>query len=508
MDDAGNMQFAPEQPGEAAAEGRWKVLVVDDEPEVLAVTRLALSGMRFDGQPLELIEAGSGKEAVERMRRERDVALILMDVVMETEHAGLDAIRAIREELGIRDTRIVIRTGHPGQAPERHVVVDYDISDYKEKTELTAPKLFATVYTAMRQYREIRALAAARDAIASTAIATRGMLRERDPRRLGALLLEQLQTLYRAAPGNAGRRLSGVVIGGLDSLMPVALAGIGAFAPRVGDALTGPALLARLRALADDSWSTGPDRLEAAFAVGDGARVGLHLRGDGPLVHPDAKLLDILLGNADVAFENSHLLETLEQTQAEVVSMLAEAIEERSLETGQHVRRVAEYCALLGRLAGLPEEEVEVLRLAAPLHDAGKIAIPDAILNKPGCHTPEERGQMRRHAEIGERMFARSRQPVLRAAAIIAGQHHERWDGKGYPRGLAGEQIHIYGRIAALADVFDALASERCYKPAWPMPRIMEAITADRGRAFDPKLVDLLLGHLDEFLAIRARLPD
>ncbi len=202
------------------------------------------------------------------------------------------------------------------------------------------------------------------------------------------------------------------------------------------------------------------------------------------------------------------LQEEIRAVQEETIDLLGEAIEGRSRETANHVRRVAETAAFLGRGLGLPEQEVLLLRRVAPLHDVGKIAVPDAILCKPGRLDPREFEQVKRHAALGEELLSRSPRESLSAAAIIAGQHHERWDGAGYPRGLRGEEIHLYGRIVAVADVFDALANRRCYKEAWPTSRVVESFRDERGRQFDPLLVDLLLEGMEEVLSIQARFPD
>jgi len=182
--------------------------------------------------------------------------------------------------------------------------------------------------------------------------------------------------------------------------------------------------------------------------------------------------------------------------------------ESRSKETGNHVKRVAEYSYLLAKYYGLDEEECEKLKQASPMHDIGKWAIPDAILNKPGRFEPDERAIMETHAALGYEMLKHSQRPLLLCAAYVANEHHEHWNGNGYPRGLKGEAIHIYGRITAVADVFDALGSDRCYKKAWEDERIFALFKEERGKQFDPRLIDIFFEHLDEFLAIRERLRD
>lgn len=182
--------------------------------------------------------------------------------------------------------------------------------------------------------------------------------------------------------------------------------------------------------------------------------------------------------------------EDLDEARFEVLERLALAAEYRDDATGEHVKRVGRTAALLLCAAGVPEPEVELLRLAATLHDVGKIGISDSILLKPGRLTPREYETMKTHVGVSCRILSGSRSPLLQRSAEIAGSHHERWDGSGYPRGLSGERIPLSGRAVAIADVFDALANERPYKPAWSIDRAVAEILAQSGRHFDPRLVE------------------
>ncbi len=198
----------------------------------------------------------------------------------------------------------------------------------------------------------------------------------------------------------------------------------------------------------------------------------------------------------------------IEETQREVVFTMGSIGESRSKETGNHVKRVAEYTYLLAKYVGLPEKECEMLKQASPMHDIGKVAIPDAVLNKPGRFNEEERAIMDTHAQLGYDMLKYSNRSLLKMAATVAYEHHEKYNGTGYPNQTAGEDIHIYGRITALADVFDALGSERVYKEAWDDERIFKMFKEERGEHFDPKLIDIFFENLDEFLAIRDSMQD
>lgn len=202
------------------------------------------------------------------------------------------------------------------------------------------------------------------------------------------------------------------------------------------------------------------------------------------------------------------LKEEIEATQKELILMLGNVGENRSKETAAHVRRVAEYAKILAAAYGLSPSECETLWSTATMHDIGKVAIPDHILNKPGKLTEEEFEIMKTHAETGYSFFKNSSRPLLHAAAIVAHEHHERWDGLGYPRGLAGEDIHIFGRITAIADVFDALGTKRVYKKGWDIDEILTYFKEQSAKQFDPTLVELLLENVDQFLLINDTYQD
>ncbi|MFT7861142.1 MAG: HD domain-containing phosphohydrolase [Sulfurimonas sp.] len=226
-----------------------------------------------------------------------------------------------------------------------------------------------------------------------------------------------------------------------------------------------------------------------------------------PILNSEENIVEYIAIRQDIT-EIYNLQNEISETQREILEKMGELAESRSQETGYHVKRVAEYSALLAKLYGLDDEEVELLKMASPMHDIGKIAISDSILLKPGRLTEEEFEVMKTHAQKGHKLFVNSKRELLKAAAIVAHEHHEKYDGTGYPRGLKGEDIHIYGRITALADVFDALGSKRVYKEAWDDEKIFALFKQERAKQFDPVLVDLFFEYLDEFLVIRDRLQE
>ncbi|WP_028292426.1 HD domain-containing phosphohydrolase [Oceanobacter kriegii] len=230
------------------------------------------------------------------------------------------------------------------------------------------------------------------------------------------------------------------------------------------------------------------------------ARVRTHLE-----LHASRKLLrqNNLSLQRKVNLTEKRMMTELEQSQLEMIHMLTELMEFTSDETGRHIKRVAEISRLLAyHEPSLSSEDEDIIFHASPMHDIGKVFVPKEILNKPGKLSPSEYEIMKTHTEKAHQFLQTSSRKVLKAADIIAWQHHERWDGTGYPRGISGADIHIYGRIVAIADVFDALTHKRVYKEAWTTDDAIRYIEENRGSHFDPGLVDVFLQNADEFIAI------
>ncbi len=206
--------------------------------------------------------------------------------------------------------------------------------------------------------------------------------------------------------------------------------------------------------------------------------------------------------NRQLKTEVEHATKMLVQREKEALRVLSNAAEYKDPETASHVARVAHYSKLLAKHYGLDETEQEIIFYASPLHDIGKVGISDQILLKPGRLDAEENSIMQGHCEIGWKILESSENPYLKAGAVISYTHHEKFDGSGYPRGLKGEDIHLYGRITAIADVFDALTSHRPYKEAWPFDEALEYLKEQSGKHFDPALCELFFNEIDTVRSI------
>lgn len=494
----------------------WKVLIVDDEPEVHKITKLVLESVTFENQKVELLHAHSAAEAKELLHRQNKnapIAVAFIDVVMETDTAGLDLVKYIREEMDNHITRIILRTGQPGQAPEEAVIKDYDINDYKSKTELTSSKLKTTLYASLRSYRDIMTIDNHRVGLQKVLKAIGNVSSETNLRSLTSLILSEIATVLDleedamyctvlTAPGKADHQGQHFKV----------LAKAGKLFSELKEdeiCVLPPEVQALFQQAYQQKCSVQKGVEFVAYISNDmGEENLLYVRKSQPLSELNLHLLDIFIDNFVKAYTALTLKDEVEQSQSELVHILGEAVEVRSKETGSHVKRVGLISYILAKAYGLNRFDCELIKLASPLHDVGKVSIPDYVLNKPGQHDADERQIMQSHAEIGYNILSKSKSESLKTAALISLEHHEHWDGGGYPAGRMGNETNVMSRIAGLADVFDALGSKRCYKEPWPIEKIVDLIVGQKGKQFEPKLVDLLLANLDEIKMVRTLYPD
>ena len=602
----------------------WKIIIADDEADVHTLTKTVLKNYIYKNKTLEFISTYSGAETIEKVRDNEDIVLILLDVIMESDDAGLQVVKKIRDEFDNHLIQIVLRTGQAADIPENEVVMNYAINDYKEKTELTSKKLITTVTTAIRSYENILALEKTRNEIGMLNHDLKKLIGSFDKSVIASKVdlegnITYVSKAFCKAFGYEEEELIGRTHEFLrhkdqddDTLLSLKKSYLDN-TPWIGELMyitkTGSVFWAQLNRFAEydnnneflnftnifvnithqkevESLNYEVNGLLSTF---DEHVIASKTDVDGKILYVSAAFCKMSEYTKDELLDRNHsifkyknvsnefyeeLLETIakgevwrgeikdttkggkdywlyviitpeynikgeflcytaisqditpqkhieeanrkieilnteiEETQKEVVFRMGSIGESRSKETGMHVKRVAEYSKLLAKYIGMSESEQDILKLASPMHDIGKVAIPDAILNKPGKLTEEEFEVMKTHAQLGFEMLNTSDRRILKVAAIVAHEHQEKYDGTGYPQGLKADQIHIYGRITALADVFDALGSDRVYKKAWSDERIFEMLKNEKGGHFDPILVDVFFKHLPEFLDIRNRFKD
>jgi response regulator RpfG family c-di-GMP phosphodiesterase len=511
--DDDDMLFDDEAPAQGAAAGPapWDILIVDDEKSVHQVTELVMGDFTFDGRPLRFTHCYSAAEARALLDKPNQFALILLDVVMESEHAGLDLVRHIREELGNTTARIVLRTGQPGQAPQAYVLKTFDINDYREKTDLTHAKLSTVFYSALRAYRDLMRLERARSGLRRSIDAITHVCDSDNMRSFCSAVLDQASALLgHDGEGLCASRVNAYAAarqGESLKVLAVTPAYAGLRADETLDHLPVPVRHAFMRCMRERRDHHGDNWYACYYRTREGNESLLYMAFSEPIGDDERELLAMFSANVASTYEKLVQREESAATQQAIIDILGEALERRSAVAGAHVERVGEIAGMLACAAGLSPALIRQIRQAAGLHDIGHSGVPDTVLNTPGTLNDEQWALMRSHCQTGRDMLARSNQPVLQLAAAIAYEHHERWDGSGYPRGLPGERTSIAGRITALADFVDAMVSPRCYRPAWTLEHTLEQVRLESGRRFDPALVSLLLAETEALRALYARLP-
>jgi len=489
----------------------WKVMIVDDEESIHDITKRVLYDFEFEGKKLSFISAYTKEEAKQLIRDNPDTGAVLLDVMMHGEKAGLEIARYIRNIAKNHFARIILRTGQPYEAPEEMIFREYDINDYREKTELTAIKLHTAMISALRAYRDIKLIDNNRRGLEWIIESSGAMLETQPVQKLAAKVLSQLRTILRANSDQQIERAGFVALRQAEGELYI-MAATGSYSSAVGQRVQDSVsreLWASLEMVRQDKCSLYVDNyLIQYFSSKHGNESFVYLDDCKDFEEWERNLVDIFGMNVSVAIDNALLNTEIEETQKEIMISLGEMSEARSIETGNHVKRVARYSKLLALRYGLSEEEADIVYMASAMHDVGKMAITDSILSKPGKLTSAEFETIKTHSTIGYGVMKNSNRTIMRAAATIAMQHHEYYNGKGYPHGLKGDAIHLYGRITAIADVFDALGRDRTYKKAWPLERIVEYFKTVKGEQFDPGLVDIFLAHLPEFQKISEAFPD
>ncbi len=497
--------ISDDEDDEEEDEKKWKILIVDDDLLVHDTTKLVLSSFRFEDKGMLLLHAQSSSEAKKMLKEHPDVAVVFLDVVMETEDSGLQMVKYIRETLKNHLIRIILRTGQPGQAPEEKIIVAYDINDYKTKTELTVQKLYTSLITALRSYRDLIKIERNRKGLKHIITSSSKLFEPTSLKRFTYGLLTQLSALFEFDEQVYYHRTSGLAaVHQEGSLTIIAANGeFGNFVDQEAERVLPYHILNLMkqasrerRSLFAQNYFVGYYRslgIIENFIIFD----HLNLKDE-----TNRELLELFSTNISIAFDNIYLNQKIINTQKEIIMRLGEVVENRSHETGSHVKRVSSYTELMCELMGFDEDKCNSMKLTAPLHDIGKIGISESILNKPAKLDADEFNTIKSHTTIGYDILANSDIDFINEAADIALKHHENWDGTGYPTGLKGDQIPIESRIVAFVDVFDSLSQKRVYKEAWKIEEITKYMKEQRGKKFDPKVVDLFFENYENFKEI------
>ena len=497
----------------APARASRRVLIADDDPVQRKLTRLRLGDAGFD-----IVEAADGRAAVELARSWRPDAVV-SDVLMPRMD-GFDVCRRLRADPELRDVRIVLASSAFVDDEDRELARRAGADDYVvREPDLTAlvdalqGALSGDAPTAPERsarYEELHSERVAQMA-AAKGVESAELAVQADMQRAQLMVFAGIsETLGRASSAETAlgevlarcleaTGLVGAAIHMVDRdtgrLLPRAVAGM---RPRIG--------LERLReALETRRPEVTGDTVAAPLRQGNDTLGVVAMCCDGPIDGERVALVAALAAQIAQAVALARTQAELVSSREQTIIRLVRAIELRDVGMAEHTRRMSGLCALLADLHGFDHAAREQLRVASLMHDIGKVAIPDSILLSPEPLSTEDFELVKRHTEIGHELLSGSGSPLLDLAATIALTHHERWDGGGYPRGLRGSDIPVESRIAAIADVFDALTSDRVYRPRVQVRRAIAMMIEGRGTHFDPDLLDQFIDSLDAVVAVGTR---
>lgn len=451
----------------------WKILLVDDDKLVHLYIEEALKGLKFEDKPINLFHAYNLDQAKEFLIINTDIAILVSDLVMEKDLAGLELINYVRNDLNNRSIRIILETARPEKAPEDITVATYDINLYLDKRELNEVKLRTAVLTSLRSYRDIILLEKGVKGLEKII---------RDPHEF--VFIEDIYSFLKECYKKIEKFIE------YYSITNDFKIGIKYKNFIIGD-------------LFEENFdSTDKNTIKKQFEYKGEKNILLvkFMHNINPI---EKGIISVFIDNLYLTFISSSYFINMNNSYKEIIYKLSDVIEARSGETGAHVRSVAEISYIIGKTYGMEEKRLDILKLASPLHDIGKIGISDAILNKPDKLTEEEFEIMKEHTVIGYNILKDSKWEVFEIASKIALQHHEKWNGEGYPFGLKGEDILLEARIISIADVFDALTQDRVYRKAWSFDKAVNYLNSLKGIAFDPELIDIFNAKLDEIKKIK-----
>ncbi|WP_353093789.1 HD domain-containing phosphohydrolase [Tissierella praeacuta] len=495
--------------------GPWKVLIVDDDNFIHRMLKEVNKNLVFEDKGIMFYSAYTSSEAIEILKENEDVALVLVDVFLEDRDTGLNFVKYIREDVKDFDIRLVLMTGKGSNILQDKIILNYDINGYENKSDLFSKKMKTVILSSLRSFRDIIRIKNHRESMEKV-VSYISKLYEKDT--INDFLISSLYYLSSLINQCKGLGSENCPINSFVGVKQdkthtfTIIGGTGKYRNlidnKVEENISDNDFIKVSKINKGGDHELFDDCYIARYKSTAGNEAIIFIERYENIDCIDIELLNVFHKSISATFDNLCLNLEIEETQKEILYTLGEVTEARSEETGSHVKRVSKYCQLLAEKYGLSQREIMLIANASPIHDIGKVAIPDKILLKPGKLTKEEFNIIKTHTTIGYNLLKNSKREILKAAAIVAHEHHERYDGGGYPRGLKGEEIHIYGRISAIADVFDALGSPRVYKKAWIINDILNYFKDQSGKHFDPKLVDILFNNLDEFMEIKEKYSD
>ncbi|BAO29527.1 HD domain-containing phosphohydrolase [Sulfuritalea hydrogenivorans] len=488
----------------------WKIVIADDDRDIHLTTRMVLKDFEFQGRGLEFLHAYDGDTACELIKANPDTAILLLDVVMERPDAGLTAVRRIRDELGNRMLRIILRTGQPGHAPEREVVLKYHINDYKSKLELTVDKLYTSLVSALRSFEDLQAIESHRVGLVKVLDAASNM-DFRSQNLFVSGLLTQLGTLLGVSREDLLLLIRRRHEDGRDVVMAAVSGRNPVMGAKIEDLLDAEALHYLARVFSSGVPHVGEKHSMFLVPLPDLMDVAVYIGGTRRIDESELELMTVFCRKIVLAYQNFEFVEHARLDQYAEIALLATVTGRAPFLTipyiashGRLSRDIAQHMIEQGSLRTSYSRFPELIERAAMFADIGNDSLPSGVLEKPAELTPSEREIVRTHPERGHRLLQELHSTlavgrVIGLAREIALTHHERFDGTGYPSGLRGRNIPVAGRIVAVANSYTAMTSNRPWRVGFTHEQALAMMQAESKAAFDPEVIDALVAVVDGF---------
>ena len=488
--------------------GTYKLMIADDDKEVHLITKMILKDFTFEGHKLEFIHAYSGEETKRLLVEHPDTAILFLDVVMESHHSGLDVVVFLREVLKNEMTRVVLRTGQPGEAPEEEVIKQYDINDYRLKTELTLKRMHTTLYTALRNFRDLQRLQGHKKGLEKIIEASSALFQQNQLDDFLTTILSELSNFYQEQPGIIYMRDNGdsmhrsgfVTIEHHRKVRIVAATG--KYHELIGQEVKEIPELVFMSEVLSQSQNTGYgiELVEGGFVIRSSSSQYVNnyifIEGDEDL--HDFQLIETFLHHYGIAFDKFLAKNLQLDEQNKLLNTYRSVVERQFKRPLQHSKLVTDYILKISTELKYSEIECEMLAHAASLHDIGMVRIPEHLLLRSAPLTKEEYEIVKKHTDWGcEILSENPDDEFFQLAADIAKAHHENYDGTGYPNGLAGEEIPKSARIMAIVDVFVSMINDKVYGLGKSEEEALAYLNAQRGKRFDSVIVDAFLKSIN-----------
>ncbi|MBN2260544.1 MAG: HD-GYP domain-containing protein [Clostridiales bacterium] len=471
----------------------WKILLADDSNEEFKIFEMVFEDFQYCGKKTQFFHAKNADEAKRMLSDNEDLAVVLLDENLHGLQSITDIVAFIRDFLNNYKIRIIVRSKNPVILEKNKKVFEYDINEYTTNTQVTVEHLHNIIMAALKSFDESNQFFMYENGFKLILDHTNDFLYYETKSELYQNILELVTKII-------NNKNVKYMIYDESHLKTLFFMDIDRNFREIN--------------IDDASSIIGESEVKKVFQcehnlIIDGNTVQMNFKYDNDCIHIyvmnfeefneiERQLFWILESNLRLILKSFLSRYEMNETQEELLYTLGDVIETRSVETANHTTRVAHLSEILALKLGINEKRSKLLKITSAIHDIGKIGIRDEILNKTGKLSFLEYEEVKKHSEIGYEILRDTEEEILMVAANIARFHHERWDGKGYPIGLKGEEIDMFSRIVSLIDVYDALSHKRIYKEAWNHDAVVAYILENKGKMFDPEIVDVFMENIEE----------